>query len=84
MPSEFHLIRIHDKLEPSKLSVEQLAAWAAGLPSILEVRHHHLERNAPLTGDQSKCNCRDLTFDDSEYYRPGSPLHPNTHKDTEL
>jgi hypothetical protein len=68
MPSEFHLIRVADKLEASTQTVQQLAAWAAGLPKIFAYDHtvhpHHDGCRALSTGDQSKCNCAHLKFDD--------------------
>jgi hypothetical protein len=80
--------REHDKLEPATLSIEQLADWARDLPEICTdayaVRPHHLDCMAIKYSDQRQCNCNDLIFPDDEYYRPGSPLHPTTHKDTEL
>lgn len=41
----------------------------------LAVRHHHLDCKSLHAGDQSACNCAELTFDPGDaYYRPGTPL----------
>jgi hypothetical protein len=55
-----------DKQEPSTQNIEQLKAWAAGLPFMYDhtVHPHHADCLALSTGDQSKCNCADLKFDD--------------------
>jgi hypothetical protein len=70
MPSEFHLIRVADKLEASTQPVQQLAAWAKRLPKIFAydstVHPHHDDCRALSMGDQSKCNCADLNSMTSE------------------
>jgi hypothetical protein len=56
-----------DKQEPSTQSIQQLAAWAKRRP-IMPGSQHHLDCKALIAGDQSACNCCDLTFPDDDYY----------------
>jgi hypothetical protein len=55
-----------DKHVPSTQSIQQLIDWAAKLPFMYDhtVHPHHDDCRALSMNDQSKCNCRDLKFDD--------------------